>query len=62
MTLSSMKRYTLDILEDDDLNAYLIIPEELMSEAGWLVGDKLEYDLSRCLFGQLPVLNNTRNW
>ncbi len=44
MTLSSMKRYTLDILEDDDLNAYLIIPEELMSEAGWLVGDKLEYE------------------
>ena len=44
MTSSSMKRYTLDILEDDDLNAYLIIPEELMSEAGWLVGDKLEYE------------------
>ena len=44
MTLSSMKRYTLDILEDDDLNAYINIPEELMSEAGWLVGDKLEYE------------------
>ncbi len=39
-----MKRYTLDILEDDDLNAYINIPEELMSEAGWLVGDKLEYE------------------
>ena len=44
MTLSSMKRYTLDILEDDDLNAYVNLPEELLRETGWLAGDVLEYE------------------
>ena len=44
MTLSSMKRYTLDILEDDDLNAYVNLPEELLRETGWMAGDVLEYE------------------
>ena len=44
MTLSSMKRYTLDILEDDDLNAYVNLPEELLRGTGWMAGDVLEYE------------------
>ena len=44
MTLSSMKRYTLDILEDDDFNAYVKLPEELLRETGWMAGDVLEYE------------------
>ena len=44
MTLSSMKRYTLDILEDDDFNAYVNLPEELLRETGWMAGDVLEYE------------------
>ena len=44
MTLSSMKRYTLDILEDDDFNAYINLPEELLRETGWMAGDVLEYE------------------
>ena len=44
MTLSSIKRYTLDILEDDDFNAYINLPEELLRETGWMAGDVLEYE------------------
>ena len=44
MTLSSMKRFTLDILEDDDFNAYVKLPEELLRETGWMAGDVLEYE------------------
>ena len=39
-----MKRYTLDILEDDDFNAYINLPEELLRETGWMAGDVLEYE------------------
>ena len=39
-----MKRYTLEIHEDDDFNAYVNLPDELFRETGWRAGDVLEYE------------------
>ena len=44
MTLSSMKRSTLDILEYDYFNAYVKLPDVLLRETGWMAGDVLEYE------------------
>ncbi len=47
------KRYTLEIYEDEYGETYLQLPDELMSEFDWEVGDVLEYteetDGSLCL-------------
>ena len=38
-----MKRYTLDVQENDDGDCYVQFPDELMEELGWKAGDLLEY-------------------
>ena len=47
------KRYTLEIHEDEYGEIYLQLPDELLSEFDWEVGDVLEYtdetDGSLCL-------------
>ena len=39
----SMKRYTLDVKENEDGECYLDLPNELLEELGWQEGDLLEY-------------------
>ena len=38
-----MKRYTLDVKENEDGECYLDLPNELLEELGWQEGDLLEY-------------------
>tara|TARA_Y100000004_G_scaffold193124_1_gene255059 strand:+ start:491 stop:655 length:165 start_codon:yes stop_codon:yes gene_type:complete len=37
------KRYVLEVQEDEHGEVFVELPEELLEEAGWLVGDVLEY-------------------
>lgn len=38
-----MKRYTLDVQENDDGDCYVVFPDDLLRECGWVEGDTLEY-------------------
>ena len=40
---SMSKRYVLEVQEDEHGEVFVELPEELLEEAGWLVGDVLEY-------------------
>ena len=39
----NMKRYILDVKENEDGECYIDFPPELMDELGWQEGDLLEY-------------------
>lgn len=41
-----MRRFTVTLEEDEFGELILPIPDEVVEELGWDVGDELEYDLS----------------
>jgi len=38
------KRYVLEVQEDEYGDVFVTLPDELLEEAGWDVGDVLEYE------------------
>ena len=43
--LTMSKRFTLDIQEDDYGDIFVTLPQDLLTECGWDVGDVLEYSI-----------------
>jgi bifunctional DNA-binding transcriptional regulator/antitoxin component of YhaV-PrlF toxin-antitoxin module len=38
-----MKRWTIDVEEDSDGNAFITLPDEVIQETGWKEGDRLKW-------------------